>query len=376
MRCLRITMNSSVTAAHFPRHLDNLTALRYPAALFVVLLHVTPHFIPRGTAHFVTGFGYVGVSFFFMLSGFVLTWSGIPRSRTRFWWRRFSRIVPLTLVFSLVAFTVMSRTQLIPSPWAVVQNLALLQAWNPDKSTYFGGNGVTWSLSCELFFYLLFPYIIGPISHLSRPQIATLAAVVVTCLAVPPLVATQLKVSADVRYWMFYIFPPYRLGEFVIGILLARSVQLGFSGLSQRGVAIAAIIAACTCFAVAQMALKTLVHPLVSLSLMPVFGIALVAGALLHRRRDARQSPRLLVMLGEWSFALYLIHQLFFRATLGNIFGQHGIGGPLGLLVYILAATALAGVCSFLIERPCLRLLTRRRRGAPQLALATDVRAA
>lgn len=363
------------TKADLPRYLDNLTALRFPAALLVVLHHVAPHFVVNPAVRTVSSYGYVGVGFFFMLSGFVLTWSGIPRSHQSFWWRRISRIVPMTIVFSLIAFTVMAHSQLIPGGWAIAQNFALLQAWNPHKSAYFGGNGVTWSLSCELFFYATFPFIIRPISRLGRRQLAIIGAATFLFLAIPPCVAAAVNVNPGMQYWIFYIFPPYRFGEFLIGVLLARAVRLGFSDVQRRHVVAGAICAALSLCAVAVVATETQSEPFISLFLVPVFGFLLVAGALRHRRTTARQSPRLLVKLGEWSFALYLLHQLFFRATLSTAFGPQGLAGPLGLVVFVAAAIALAGVCCALIERPCLRLLTRRSRGTPRLVVA-DARAA
>jgi peptidoglycan/LPS O-acetylase OafA/YrhL len=57
----------------------------------------------------------------------------------------------------LFAYTVIAWREAIPGPAGHVADLLLLQAWFPEPSIYAGGNGVTWSLSDEMFFYLLFP---------------------------------------------------------------------------------------------------------------------------------------------------------------------------------------------------------------------------
>src|SRR4051812_49408903 len=80
-----------------PPHLSNLTAARFIAALFVVLYHVRtslPHFRVTDS---IFAAGYVGVSFFFVLSGFVLAYNHDPAriGRAHFWANRFARIFPV-----------------------------------------------------------------------------------------------------------------------------------------------------------------------------------------------------------------------------------------------------------------------------------------
>lgn len=87
--------------------LDAITALRWWAALAVFLFHVrniVP--LPGAVAEFAR-FGYLGVAFFFVLSGFVLTWSWRPTVDKRtFYWRRFARVYPLNVVTLLLAIPV------------------------------------------------------------------------------------------------------------------------------------------------------------------------------------------------------------------------------------------------------------------------------
>ena len=49
-------------------------------------------------------YGYTGVSFFFLLSGFVLTWSCAGQPAQRFWWNRFARIWPLMALMMLTDY--------------------------------------------------------------------------------------------------------------------------------------------------------------------------------------------------------------------------------------------------------------------------------
>ena len=131
------------------RRLDSLTALRFIAALAVVGVHggeiLWRPLLP------VRSLGYVGVTFFFVLSGFVLTWShpsGQPARR--FYRNRFARVWPLHTVTWLAV--VVATTGVAPGSWAA---LGLVQAWVPRAGVNFAANGPSWSLSCDAFFYVL-----------------------------------------------------------------------------------------------------------------------------------------------------------------------------------------------------------------------------
>lgn len=94
--------------------------------------------------------GQSGVSFFFVLSGFVLTWSAVGESVAvqRFWRRRAAHIVPAYRVAWLIGIPVTWLTfGAWPTPAALLGTGTLTQSWFDDKSIYFGVNGVGWSLS-------------------------------------------------------------------------------------------------------------------------------------------------------------------------------------------------------------------------------------
>ena len=80
--------------------LPSLTGLRFWAALLVVLYHLSRSVGPLPVISDVAWYGRSGVTFFFVLSGFVLTWTYFdqrPKLST-FWWRRFARIWPALAV--------------------------------------------------------------------------------------------------------------------------------------------------------------------------------------------------------------------------------------------------------------------------------------
>lgn len=114
--------------------LPSLTGLRWLAALavFGFHVHVVRYFGTGTDAHvvrLVVGSGSTGVSFFFILSGFVLMWAFTPTaSPARFWWRRFCRVYPLHAVTALVALAmVLWSSGDLPGTWTTVANLALVR---------------------------------------------------------------------------------------------------------------------------------------------------------------------------------------------------------------------------------------------------------
>jgi peptidoglycan/LPS O-acetylase OafA/YrhL len=348
--------------------LPSLTGLRIFGSLAVVLCHVGSGFASARSLTVAEAYGYAGVSFFFMLSGFVLTWSDTPQTARRFWWLRFARIWPLQFLLMAFAYTVISSQVKSPGPLGHVLELLLLQAWSPDNPTYAGGNGVTWSLSVEMFFYLVFPLAIVLLRRLRGRGLAVTAAVTLVLMAGLPLIVAQAGVDthSNLYYWLFFVFPPYRFGEFLLGMLLARAMVLGLRvpAPAMAALAAAAGVAGLT-WIMTSFTVRTgipVVRPLVALLAIPYFAVLLTASA----TRDTQpgrwwlgSAP--LRRLGDWSFALYLVHTpaMAFTMRLGwwdNSGGPAGLACLLAFLALVLAASA---ALHYLIEKPVERRLRR-----------------
>jgi peptidoglycan/LPS O-acetylase OafA/YrhL len=142
------------------QRIDHLTGLRFFAALLVFLSHVnfSGEYAPL---HLVFKQGYIGVSFFFVLSGFVLSYSYKSRileksiSKTKYLILRYVRIYPLHWLVSLpVILSSIGDKFLTPS--ITFANLSLFQSWMPAIMFYYSFNAPSWSLSNEMFFYFCF----------------------------------------------------------------------------------------------------------------------------------------------------------------------------------------------------------------------------
>jgi peptidoglycan/LPS O-acetylase OafA/YrhL len=360
------------------QRLPSLTGLRIFGSVAVVICHVGNGFANGASVTVASTYGYVGVTFFFMLSGFVLTWSCASQQARPFWWKRFSRIWPLQLLVMVFAYTVLAGHERIPGLTGRLAELLLVQAWFPNPAIYAGGNGVTWSLSVEMFFYLLFPAAIVLVRRLGGRGVVVTAAVALAALLIPPLVISLagLGVSASVYYWLFFVFPPYRFGEFLLGMLLARTLVLGYRVPKPALACVAATAGiAATAWAMTTFTVRTgtwVSRPYVALLLLPFFALLLSGSAALDLRPGGwwlGSAP--FVLLGEWSFALYLVHAptLVVTAPWGWWDNPGGLLGLADFIGFLALAIALAAALHYLVERPVERRLRRvpigRARAAP-----------
>jgi peptidoglycan/LPS O-acetylase OafA/YrhL len=341
--------------------LDSLTGLRWIAALTVFAFHLRNIGQVGGAAQEVLnhafGAGATGVSLFFILSGFVLTWTHRPDAPLRhFWQKRFARIYPLHLVgvvLALVlAYTMIPR--IAPnSPFPVIANLALVSSWNPEWLQV--GNPVSWTLVCEAFFYLVFPFLIAGIIRLRARLIAGLAVLSVAVTVAIPVFADHLPAIIAA-----HSSPIGRLPEFVLGICLGRLLRTG----AWRGPRLSVgIIAAVAGFAWANHDVES---PL-STAAYTVVGFALLTAALARADIEGRPgllATRPLVTLGAVSYAFYLFHLLVLESwiSLWNAVGITRTWSTSALIAGtgFLLALGVSWLAHRYIELPGVRLLNPR----------------
>lgn len=327
--------------------LPRLTALRWWAAVAVLVCHVGPRLSP---STWWSGFGQAGVGFFFALSGVVLAWSTPDGARPMdFYRRRFARIYPATMTSGVIAaaLIVAGVPGLHGGAVGALTNVTLTQAWFPDP-TYpvLSYNGVTWSLSCEVFFYFCLPLLL-PIAR-RRPGRALRAAV--TCAAVTYVVDVALTIQhSEVGASIAYNMPIMRLPEFLVGMAIGLKLRAGWTpsiGPVRSSVLLVAL------FWVAHW----VGGPAFAIVLLPgtVAVLCSAAGRDL-RRRPGWSTKRLPVYLGALSFSFYLVHWLALMLLLS--FGLHG--WPLVVTLVALALGA-AVLLHHGVELPFQRWINRR----------------
>ncbi len=151
--------------------LPALTGLRTLLALTILLFHFTPAGLqsakhPWLTLYPIVNIGYVFVSFFFLISGFILAYNYAHREggvrKADFWMARFSRLYPvylLTMLISLPMLALEWRSRSHGEFWAgAITTPLLMQGFFPHLATFW--NTVSWTLSCEVVLYLAFPFLL------------------------------------------------------------------------------------------------------------------------------------------------------------------------------------------------------------------------
>ncbi|WP_406076563.1 acyltransferase family protein [Micromonospora sp. NBC_00858] len=357
-----------VRPAPVPARLPSLTGLRWIAALLVFGFHAgTMRIIAepdyKAVVDVLFTLGLSGVQFFFILSGFVLVWSARPGdSRRSFWRRRVAKIYPNHLVLWAAALLVAWWFADPVLPAAALENLLLLQAWDPRPGWFYSINTVSWSLSCEFFFYLCLPLAL-PLLRRSRPALLW-TLVVALPLLILALWPAQHLVPEPSRWWFTQVFPLARSLEFWLGAVAAELMRRGlWRGPGLTG---ASLIFVATWVAAAQWIRAELWTTLLAVAYLLV--ITAAADADVRGRRSPWRS-RPLVWLGEVSFAFYLVHVLVMTSVLrwtgdwGTGFG--GWRGPAAVLGFLLVNLILAGLLHRFVETPMMRRLTPRRSARP-----------
>jgi peptidoglycan/LPS O-acetylase OafA/YrhL len=353
-----------------PAPLKALTGLRCFAAINIVLFHFSnPKWF--GFLAPVVNAGFISVSYFILLSGFVLAYNYAERARNgeldrkRFWEARFTRIYPIYFLSLLLSLNLLSgeySTHTHAMFWTgVVLTPLLLQGFVPAIATFL--NTPAWTMSAEAAYYVIFPWV----AKLKRPQRMTphlMKMAGVWALGMLPgalYIAFNPDGIAHPDRWSFgpwlsaLKYTPYsHVFGFVFGVMLAdvdrmieRTARLrlwlgifGFGGLY------------------ALLSLGSLMpYPIMHDGLlMPLFG-CIVLGLAGENPLARALGVRPLVFVGEASYCLYLLHFNLWNM----IHGSHVLEAT-GLIrfdpwISYVLLIALSICALYFIEKPAQRKL-------------------
>ncbi len=347
--------------------LHRLTSLRALAALTVFIFHVGTHtdWLPYDR---YARYGFTGVGFFFILSGFVLTWAWRPHNNVRtFYVRRFARIYPTYAVMGLLALLV-PVTVFEVTGAGTAANLGLVQAWVPRPDVAFALNGVSWSLSCEAFFYLFAPFLIRGLAGRSHRLVLAVCLPWVVLTASVALVLAFQGPRADLTA---FTNPAVRSGEFVLGMMLATLVASGWRPRWRLGSASALLLV--LGFVLSRW-VGTLPHGAADVALTPLFALLIASAA----TADLHGAPgwlrhRTLHYLGEVSFAFYLVHELVIVNLAAVVGTETGPGSRVLALGVFLLSLGLAMLLHELVEKPGQRWVMGQRRSRIRTPVGVQV---
>ena len=362
-----------------PARIEALTGLRFLAAMMVFCFHFDASL---KTKFFYGPMGGIAVSFFFVLSGFILTyvyrdrlkWGGLKR----FYFTRWARIWPLHAVCLLATFYFFNYAPPVDYPGLrLACHWLLLQSWIPDLSYVLCYNGVAWSISTEAFFYLMFPlFLLGGLRHFWWKYILTIALTALALFALTKIAANPELASRINAHHVSHFNPFMRLFEFVSGMAVAyvfMSKRIGsvrFLQIScwpiwlQTLLEIIALLLAGLSFYLLQ---RLGYYPWVARGLglggevsywlvycggMPFHAFCIYVFAQSNGLLGRFFSTRLMIFLGEISFALYMVHRL----VILTLIGKYWIGSALPYWVIISSCFSItigiSALLFLLVEMP------------------------
>lgn len=325
----------------------------------------------------------MGVTIFFVLSGFVLTvtyGSVMAEPRIVSTWNyavaRIARVLPLYWLVLLLIVVVVFSFDPAPPTAGLWWHFLAIQAWSGDLNLAYAWNAPGWSVGVEIFLYAMFPMLILLARVLTSTRTVVIAAIVVVAAMAAAVIVfhvtgnDELPLSnpASAHRWI-YRSPLSRVGDFALGIccalIYARERHRVNLVKAAPFVAAAMSMLILALMMIPQLARSSFSYDLayavpgavlvLSLALGPHQGIARFLGSVA------------LVALGELSYAFYLIHE-----PVGGQFQRLGVSPngftPVGVTVLILVLLSLIAVSWGLhvsFERPARIFLRKRLSIAP-----------
>ena len=424
-----------VTGIH-PDDVPGLTGLRFLAAFSVLIAHAFAvlaqgHDASGGVVYWVTQASGFGMTLFFVLSGFVIHYNyatlvtaGRLPGVAAYLWARFARLYPLFLL-TLLGYVLISRKHYEfwtghPAEFESVLRalpyfLFSVQSWvyvpiDGVSLIYVigGSTSLTWSISTEWFFYFLYPLVVFLILRSHGPRL-TGVLVLVWCALWIALTTSLYDRAGDIDVWavahygpiaqmrepqddfaaqdsfvrwLLYFSPYLRMGEFVLGSLLAQ-LYVQLRGIKPGGVEnaiglVVFIAAAASMFVISYYAYSPDVGPNVFRKMYMNFALAPSAALLVFCAARYRNvfsdllSSRPALVLGDASYSIYLVHYLVLMVAT-KLIGSAAHGTAFNAVAIVLSTLAVLAISIALYtyyESPARKWLRQLWPGRPKVALA------
>lgn len=339
------------------RNIYQLDILRGIAALLVVLFHAKPfiEYITPNYSYLFNGGSYLGVSLFFILSGFVISLSTQNNSKIYiFLIQRFFRVyIPLVVAIVIYAymhskiFSIYSLLYLIPD----VTGAAPYYGYG----IYF----ITWTLVYELLFYILFAVSMF-ISSKNRLEIV-IGIILINTILLQVILTGQLSFNVNISQIKYdipifkqlfsFIINPINL-LFLIGVLFYKYRKL-IEKLSERKINKIELLSITIFVMLGFFYIQG--HGIFQMGLFSV--ITFYYFLLWHYKSKENQITiiqRIFIYLGTVSYSLYLMHyiaidlRIYYLKLLGNYISIH----ELHTLIVFFAIIVVTIFFYYLVDRP------------------------
>ncbi len=318
------------------KRIYGLDSIRGIAALIVVIYHYTTRYnelFGHESNLTVLGFpiGKYGVQLFFLLSGFVIMMTVQNTSIVAFVKKRWIRLMPIYMVGVLITYTVVSIFKLpnraVSFPELLI-NFTMLQGYIPDLAHV---DGVYWTLVVELTFYIIMTavLILKLEKHMHLVSFLWLLGS-----------GILLIINSQISFWVFGRLTIYTNAEycylFILGIMIYHIRQNNKDKRSYMIIALAFLF---------SYLYSSFIEFIVTLCVFVI--ILLVVNVEIKVLNH-----RILVILGEISYSLYLIHQNIGYIIIRFINTYFSQIGPFYLIFPLVFSISLALILTYFIDIP------------------------
>ncbi|MFM9871826.1 MAG: acyltransferase family protein [Fimbriimonadaceae bacterium] len=363
-------------------HLKPLTGIRALAALWVVLVHIDSLHAAvagSGASDFIREYSILPVVFFFILSGFILSVVYLPRveecgfavpAQKKYAWSRAARIVPLYL-FSLIPGVVFgclwlsNRTVAWPLMGDLTSNSAWLGVNGWGFNVFLRSNVPAWTLTAELIFYLMFPWLMSRVLKWDREKclfglMASLFGYLMIQLGLGLMQMMGSSAASQFGKGVGHFGSPIFVPTFVAGVLLGLAWIRGWipekilngTAWIYGGLVVSVLFLTQTMHSV-------LPPSLVTGLLAPAFCLVVLAGAGSRGSVNKLLSSKVMQSLGAASYAIYITHWPV-KGIMQFYFHPAGVSSlQIGMVTFLVVM--LVGYAShWWIEKPLHRWIMNR----------------
>jgi peptidoglycan/LPS O-acetylase OafA/YrhL len=319
-------------------YFPGLHGLRFFAAILVVLSHVEllkeHHGLPNLQSHLaVYELGRMAVTFFFVLSGFLITYLLLAEKQAtgtiavkKFYVRRMLRIWPLYYLAIFLAFVVLPQIPLFDIPqlsdalprsigWTLPLFLLLLPQVALGLFPPVPYGEPLWSIGVEEQFYLLWPVLVGRVRRF-MPMIIGIIAAGIMAKQIPLLYASRFAGPKDLGFWNHLITYFYFTRIECMGIGAAGAWLL-FTGRKRILSALFHPVVQLLAWAVTAWYLVTpRFKPVLHYSPISILFCVLILNVAANPRSLVRLENRVFVFLGNISYAMYMFHEIAIKLVM------------------------------------------------------------
>ncbi|MGG9960064.1 acyltransferase family protein [Ferruginibacter sp. SUN106] len=335
-------MNVNNTIQSSKPNLNLIQVLRGIASLLVVFFHATVNEMALLGKDFCLGFfsfGKAGVDIFFVLSGFIITYTSFQALKASgkpipFLRRRFIRIFPAYWIVITIFLVIQSLFSSFYNSGTYNYSVSNIVATYFLLPGHLMVNGVSWTLSYELFFYILFSVAF----IIPSKKLVFILGLVYACIIII-LAIINYPVNVQNTWTLFFIFPMNT--EFLMGVIAALIIPKIPSGISMG-----LIISGSLLFLAGAVLYNNHYYVVENeFNRVITFGVPsflIITGVVKFELGYKVKVHNFLLALGEASYSLYLIHLPLVVAAI-KLIGKMGITN--NIIIHCLLLLVILIIC-------------------------------